>query len=118
MKNLFKNIIAGTALVLATASAAHASLITVSMTADNVVGGGLCSDATCTSVTGWATYGSMANSGNWKLADTVTLNLAPGTYTLVVEHAGKTEEREFTVDAADVVVTTTPDALHRNATFA
>ena len=81
MRNFLKKTSAALIVTLASAGAANAVPITINMTADNVVAsGGLCFDATCTGGTDWTTLGTIPNAGNWRVSDTVVLDLAPGTY--------------------------------------
>ena len=63
--------------------AAHATLVTVNMTADNTlstVAGGLCADSNCTGGTVWSVFGSTSNFNNWQQSNSIDLNLGPGTY--------------------------------------
>ena len=64
-------------------ASANATLVTINMTADNIVNsGGLCFDASCTDGTGWTTLnsGTLPNMGDWTKSDSLTLDLGPGTY--------------------------------------
>ena len=64
-------------------TSAHAIPVTINMTADNVViGGGLCSDVNCTTVSTWGVLngGPLANVGNWKQSDSLVLDLGAGTH--------------------------------------
>lgn len=74
-----------TALILASGfmTSAHAIPVTINMTADNIVAGGLCSDASCRNRTNWSSLngGSLGNSRrDWTQADSLTINLDEGTY--------------------------------------
>lgn len=68
-------------------ASAFAVPVTIDYTADNaVLTGGICVDAECTQVIGLADFatifadGSEPNADDWTNADTVVLDLAPGTY--------------------------------------
>lgn len=68
-------------LTFALAAAANAVPVTINMTADNIVNsGGLCYDATCGDGTSWSALGTLSNADNWQSADSVTVDLGPGTY--------------------------------------
>jgi hypothetical protein len=76
------------ALALGLAASANAVPVTINMTGDNILAGGLCSDVTCGSGgTSWTALdaGSMTNADNWRLADSVTTDLGPGTYSFAWE---------------------------------
>ncbi len=65
-------------------TSAHAVPVTINMTADNIAAvGGLCTDASCQSGTGWnALNGGPLGSSrrNWMQSDSLTINLGTGTY--------------------------------------
>ena len=66
--------------------AANAVPVTINWTADNFTfGAGVCVQVDCygSSVTGFIIDGTEPNASNWPDADTVTFDLAPGTYGLV-----------------------------------
>jgi len=66
---------------LACTATAHAVPVTLNFTADNVVdAGGLCNDSSCTGGIGWSSLGPVANLSNWQASDSITVDLAPGTY--------------------------------------
>lgn len=90
MKTILK-VIATATLAVSFLANTQAAVINVSMTADNIVSGGLCVDTTCTSIdSNWSDFGSMTNSTEWKLSDTVSFNLNPGIYGFawLVENTG------------------------------
>ena len=75
--------------------AAHATLVTVNMTADNaIISGGLCNDAGCTGGTLWTTLGTPTNLNDWTQSDTVVLDLGAGThhFAWLVENFGAGSE--------------------------
>ena len=64
-------------------ASANAIPVTINMTADNIIAdGGLCSDASCAGLTGWAglVSGSLSNLSNWHKSDSLTIDLSDGTY--------------------------------------
>jgi hypothetical protein len=79
MKTNYKISIALAAfLAFGTASAVP---VTVNFTADNEVrSGGLCSDMSCLTGTFWGALGPTANLADWTRSDSITVDLAPGTY--------------------------------------
>jgi hypothetical protein len=86
MQQLTLKSAAALALTLGLAAAANAMPVTINMTADNIVNGGLCSDVTCGSGgTSWTALGTMTNASNWRLADSITTDLGPGTYAFAWE---------------------------------
>ncbi len=90
MKTILK-LIATATLAVSFLANTQAAVINVSMTADNVLSGGVCVDTTCTSIdSNWSDLGSMANSDTWTSSDTVSFNLNPGTYAFawLVENKG------------------------------
>ncbi len=111
MKTIFK-VIASATFALSMLANTQAAVINVSMTADNTVSGGVCADSSCTSiVSNWSDFGTMSNSTNWKSSDSVTFNLAPGTYSFawLVENAGRNSSgnpaallAEYSVDGSVV----------------
>lgn len=83
MNNVFRKIVAVVLFSVAPIASSYAALVTINMTADNIVGdGGLCFDASCTRGTDWLDLdaNSMDNDGNWKIKDSLTLDLNAGTY--------------------------------------
>ena len=86
MKKVIGKISATLVIVFGSAGVAQAIPVTINMTGDNTLIGGACSDATCTDVTPF----SLTNSGNWRLSDSVLLDLGPGTYSFAwyVENLG------------------------------
>ncbi|MFT5997147.1 MAG: hypothetical protein ACI9RV_002758 [Glaciecola sp.] len=80
MKTIIK-VISGAVVALGLIANTQAALVTVSMTGDNTLSGGLCADTSCTSiVSNWSDFGAMTNSTNWRYSDTVSLTLNPGIY--------------------------------------
>lgn len=80
MKTILK-VISSAAVALAMVANTQAAVIEVTMTADNIVSGGVCADLGCTTIaTNWSDFGVMTNSTNWKRSDTVSFNLEPGVY--------------------------------------
>lgn len=72
---------AASVLALGLATSAYAIPVTVNMTADNAItSGGLCGDASCTAGINWGLLGPLTNGTDWRAADTVALDLGPGTY--------------------------------------
>lgn len=66
-------------------SGANALQVNITMTVDNMLmGGGLCFDSSCMTGIDFGTMppfsGSLPNINNWTQADTVSIDLAPGTY--------------------------------------
>lgn len=83
MKKLFFKYAAALILMSGFMASAHAIPVTINMTADNIVSaGGLCSDASCQTGTGWtALNGSpLSNANNWRRSDSLTIDLGAGTY--------------------------------------
>src|SRR6056297_1917813 len=58
-------------------AAAQADMITATFTGDNVAFMGLCADEDCETGT---LYAETPNSDDWRNADSIPLNLGPGTY--------------------------------------
>lgn len=79
---MIKQFISTLALAAGISSSAHALPITINMTADNnIAGGGLCTNSSCTSINNWSSLGaSTANFNNWQRSSTVNLNLSAGTH--------------------------------------
>ena len=83
MNNVFRKIAAVVLFSVAPIASSYAALVTINMTADNIVdNGGLCLDNTCTLGTKWSNLdaNSMDNASNWTAMDTLTLDLSAGTY--------------------------------------
>lgn len=80
MKNRTKATVLALVATIGIPTAANADLVTVNFTADNMVWGGLCNDMTCQSGTLWEAFGTVPNLNNWQASDSVTIDLAPGTY--------------------------------------
>ena len=60
---------------------ASAIPVTLNFTADNEVrSGGLCNDMSCLVGTSWGNLGTLVNANNWTRSDSITVDLAPGTY--------------------------------------
>ena len=79
MKNLLRTmaVITG-AFAFGSASAIP---VTLNFTADNEVrSGGLCDDMSCLVGTSWGNLGTLSNANNWTRSDSISLDLAPGTY--------------------------------------
>lgn len=90
MKNLFKTISAAL-MILGSLSTANAALVTINMTADNKLSGGICADASCQSLSdNWSGLGNMSNANNWKMSDSISFDLMPGVYSFawLVENTG------------------------------
>ncbi|MFT6270463.1 MAG: hypothetical protein ACJAVV_003302 [Alphaproteobacteria bacterium] len=80
MKTIFK-VISGAVVALGLLANTQAAVVTVSMTGDNILSGGICADTSCTSiVSNWSDFGPMTNSTNWRRSDTISLTLNPGIY--------------------------------------
>lgn len=77
--------------MVSAAASANAALVSISMTADNIVSGGLCEDASCQSIAvNWSDLGALPNANNWKKSDTVSVDLEAGVYSFawLVENSG------------------------------
>lgn len=90
MKSLFK-IISAVLVIVGSLSTANATLVTVSMTADNKLSGGICTDASCQSLsTNWSDLGTVSNANSWTRSDSISFDLMPGVYNFawLVENTG------------------------------
>lgn len=81
MKNKIKMMFLAIVGTLGLSAQAGATLVTINFTADNVVApSGLCSDSNCLAGVEWELIGPVPNRENWQAADSVTIDLGPGTY--------------------------------------
>lgn len=82
MRNFSIKSVAAAALMLGFSVSAQATLVTVNMTADNIVNsGGLCFDSTCKDGDGWSVLdGGLSHANDWRTSDSITIDLLPGTY--------------------------------------
>ena len=90
MKSFLKTISA-VLVVVGSLSSANAALVTVNMTADNKLSGGICADTSCQSLSiNWSDLGTLSNANNWKISDSISVDLMPGVYTFawLVENTG------------------------------
>lgn len=90
MKKFFKTISAALVIV-GSLSTGNAALVTVNMTADNKLSGGICADASCQSLSmNWSDLGTLSNANNWKNSDSISFDLMPGVYSFawLVENTG------------------------------
>ena len=81
MNKIFRDLSLVAVLAIGWMGQASAALITINFTADNVLeGSGLCNDMSCLGAIEWSAYGPVSNRNNWSASDSVTIDLAPGTY--------------------------------------